>query len=66
MRRPLLNRILDRLGREAARFVFKKPAFFPTERRGVSFTFDDFPYTAIKNGARILEENEARGTFYVS
>lgn len=66
MRNPLLKRVLEKLDRESARFVFKKPAFFPTDRRVVSFSFDDFPYTAIENGARILEENDARGTFYIS
>ena len=32
----------------------------------VSFTFDDLPKTAVTNGARLLEEYGARGTFYVS
>src|SRR5438105_4887454 len=32
----------------------------------VSFTFDDLPRSAVANGARLLEEHGARGTFYVS
>jgi len=32
----------------------------------VSFTFDDLPKSAVTNGARLLEEYGARGTFYVS
>lgn len=36
-------------------------------RRGiVSFTFDDFPRSAVSNGARLLEEYGARGTFYLT
>lgn len=30
----------------------------------VSFTFDDFPRSAVENGARLLEEASAKGTFY--
>lgn len=32
----------------------------------VSFTFDDVPESSWTNGARILEEEGARGTFYIS
>jgi peptidoglycan/xylan/chitin deacetylase (PgdA/CDA1 family) len=32
----------------------------------VSFTFDDIPKSAATIGAAILEEYDARGTFYVS
>lgn len=32
----------------------------------VSFTFDDVPDTAHSNGARILEKNGVRGTFYIA
>lgn len=32
----------------------------------VSFTFDDFPLSAALNGARLLEEHGARGTFYLT
>ena len=32
----------------------------------VSFTFDDVPKSAVANGAPILEEYGARGTFYIS
>lgn len=32
----------------------------------VSFTFDDFPRSSVSNGARLLEENGARGTFYMT
>jgi peptidoglycan/xylan/chitin deacetylase (PgdA/CDA1 family) len=32
----------------------------------VSFTFDDIPKSAATTGARILEDHDARGTFFVS
>jgi len=32
----------------------------------VSFTFDDVPKSAATSGARILEDHDARGTFYIS
>src|ERR1700760_1259381 len=32
----------------------------------VSFTFDDIPKSAATTGAKILEDHNARGTFYVS
>jgi peptidoglycan/xylan/chitin deacetylase (PgdA/CDA1 family) len=32
----------------------------------ISFTFDDFPRTALLEGGRILEEAGARGTFYTA
>ncbi len=32
----------------------------------VSFTFDDIPKSAATTGARLLEDHDARGTFYVS
>jgi peptidoglycan/xylan/chitin deacetylase (PgdA/CDA1 family) len=31
-----------------------------------SFTFDDFPRSAVFNGARVLEDHGARGTFYMA
>jgi len=35
------------------------------QRAVISFTFDDFPHSAVSNGARILNKYNARGTFYV-
>jgi peptidoglycan/xylan/chitin deacetylase (PgdA/CDA1 family) len=44
----------------------KRIGFLPAENKIVSFTFDDFPLTAIENGARLLEAHKVRGTFYSS
>ena len=32
----------------------------------VSFSFDDFPRSAVTNGARLLEDHGVRGTFYMT
>lgn len=37
-----------------------------TNKPIISFTFDDFPRTAILNGGKILNENSIKGSFYVS
>jgi len=37
-----------------------------SERPFVSFSFDDFPKSAVSNGARILERYGFRGTFYAA
>lgn len=66
MKTALLNRIHAKLGRDTAKFVFKKAACFPEGKKVVSFTFDDFPLSAIKNGARLLEKYNSRGTFYIA
>jgi peptidoglycan/xylan/chitin deacetylase (PgdA/CDA1 family) len=62
MLQPLLTGVL----RKAARLHCSKPFAL---RRGVplvSFTFDDVPDSAYTNGAAILEDAGARGTFYVA
>jgi peptidoglycan/xylan/chitin deacetylase (PgdA/CDA1 family) len=43
-----------------------KTAKMSTQRPVVSFTFDDFPRSAVLNGARILERLGTRGTFYAA
>src|SRR6516162_8911089 len=32
----------------------------------ISFTFDDFPQSALTTGGRILERHDVRGTYFVS
>jgi len=43
-----------------------KTAAMSSQRAIISFTFDDFPRSAVSNGARILENHSARGTFYAA
>jgi peptidoglycan/xylan/chitin deacetylase (PgdA/CDA1 family) len=54
------------LARKLGRFVPTRP--HPVRWRGgvVSFTFDDFPKTALTAGAPILERHRARGTYYTA
>jgi peptidoglycan/xylan/chitin deacetylase (PgdA/CDA1 family) len=62
----VINRIKAKLNREIGKLTSKKKAFFPSNRKVVSFTFDDFPLSSIVNGARIIEEKDIRGTFYAA
>jgi len=54
-------RASNRLARHLLTAPFKLP-----NRPMVSFTFDDVPKSATTVGARILEEYNARGTFYIA
>ncbi|HHL42972.1 MAG TPA: polysaccharide deacetylase [Hellea balneolensis] len=55
-----------KLARKLLPFQAQRPLKFHLERPIVSFTFDDFARSAISNGARVLEQENWRGTFYVS
>lgn len=46
--------------------LFSRTAVMRNRTAIVSFAFDDFPRSAVSNGARLLEENGARGTFYMT
>jgi peptidoglycan/xylan/chitin deacetylase (PgdA/CDA1 family) len=61
-RSALRARVSNRL----ARYFFTAPAQLLNKCPMVSFTFDDVPKSAALLGARILDEYNARGTFYVS
>ena len=66
MNQNLLKRLWYKILRDTARYTAKKNAFIPSGRKIVSFTFDDYPLSAIENGARILEAHKVNGTFYCS
>lgn len=53
-----------RISRKILPFRERRDLKFRCERPIVSFTFDDFPKSAIDNGARVLEAQNWRGTFY--
>lgn len=70
--RPVLNlakrssrRLDQKLERAVARLLPAKPAMIKLNRAIVSFTFDDVPQSAISNGARLLNQAELNGTFYM-
>jgi peptidoglycan/xylan/chitin deacetylase (PgdA/CDA1 family) len=46
--------------------LFARKASIRSEYPMISFSFDDFPHSAVSNGARILEQYGARGTFYAA
>jgi peptidoglycan/xylan/chitin deacetylase (PgdA/CDA1 family) len=46
--------------------LFAKTVRMRNQRPIVSFTFDDFPKSAVSNGAKILEKHGIRGTYYVT
>jgi len=52
--------------RKSASFVFRKPLLVSPNRPLISFTFDDFPKSALFVGGEILREFGATGTFYAS
>lgn len=52
--------------RRSASWVFRKPFLIRSERPLVSFTFDDFPRSALITGGRILESYGFKGTYYAS
>lgn len=54
-----------KLRRRWARVVHRRPLRATIDRPLVSITFDDAPQTAVDAGARVLEAEGVRGTFYV-
>jgi peptidoglycan/xylan/chitin deacetylase (PgdA/CDA1 family) len=62
----IVRDIRGKVGKIAAKFIGRKRAHFPPGKRVVSFSFDDFPSSAIANGARLLDERGRLGTFYAA
>ena len=62
----MLQTLLAGISRKAARHHRSKPFAMRNSAPLVSFTFDDVPDSAYLNGAAVLEEAGARGTFYVA
>ena len=60
------NPVVLRARAFAARFFHQKRAVQRTPRPIVSFTFDDFPRSALTVGGRILAEHGVRGTYYTA
>jgi peptidoglycan/xylan/chitin deacetylase (PgdA/CDA1 family) len=60
------DRVKGKYLRTGARFLYRRP--FEIDHRGpiISFTFDDFPQSALRTGGDILKRYEARGTYYTS
>ena len=52
--------------RALARRVFRRPVQMRNERPLISFTFDDFPVSALTTGGEILARHGIRGTYYAA
>jgi peptidoglycan/xylan/chitin deacetylase (PgdA/CDA1 family) len=60
------TRVQNHYRRTSARRVFKKPLTIRSEVPLISFTFDDFPRSALVTGGAILRKYSGAGTYYVS
>lgn len=63
---PPWTRAQNYYKRNIARYLFRREFKISTERPLVSFTFDDFPKTALFTAGEILRKHGAAGTYYVS
>jgi len=61
-----LRKIGNYYRRNIGKMMFRRPIAIETERPLISFSFDDFPRTALLNGGRILAKHGAAGTYYTS
>jgi hypothetical protein len=61
-----VSRTLIAVRRSVRTALFARTVAMRNRRAIVSFTFDDFPSSAVSNGARLLEDHGARGTFYLT
>jgi hypothetical protein len=60
------GRVQNYYKRNAARVLFRRPFVIRTERPLISFTFDDFPRSALLAGGAILKRYGVSGTYYAS
>jgi Polysaccharide deacetylase len=63
---PLWRRIEGFCQRAATRLFFTRPVIVDGQEPIISFTFDDFPRSALLTGGTILERFGLRGTYYTS
>lgn len=61
-----LRKLRNFYKRNISRILFRRPIAIETDRPLISFTFDDFPRTALLAGGRILARHGAAGTYYTS
>ncbi len=64
--RLVWSHLKARVGNKLARHLRVSPATLNNSRPMVSFTFDDAPISAATRGAAMLEEYNARATFYLA
>ncbi|MES2693324.1 MAG: polysaccharide deacetylase family protein [Verrucomicrobiota bacterium] len=62
----LISRAERACQRRAARWLVRRPFTLPRGRAIISFTFDDFPRSALLEGGAILEHYNLAGTYYTA
>jgi hypothetical protein len=62
----LIERVMHRTYKWASARYCQRPMHVRCQRPLVSFSFDDFPHSAVENGARVLEDLGIRATYFVS
>ena len=62
----LASRLAEYGRRKASTWLIRKPIHIDLKRPLISFTFDDFPRSALLNGGAILNRCGIAGTFYAS
>ena len=62
----LIKRQLGEVRRKVVSSLCKRPASLGNRGPVVSFTFDDFPRTALTAGGKILRSHGIRGTYYAA
>jgi len=60
------QRVQGRYRRTGARMFYRRPLAIRSEGPTISFTFDDFPRSALHTGGAILKRYAATGTYYAS
>lgn len=63
---PILTRVRSKYRRTAARMLYRRPFVVNTNVPLVSFSFDDFPRSALHAGGEILMKYGAKGTYYAA
>jgi len=67
MAKPQLwQRVQGRYRRTSARMFYRRPLVIKTRDPIISFTFDDFPRSALHTGGGILKRYGGTGTYYAS
>jgi Polysaccharide deacetylase len=66
MLNTLWHRLRGRCQRELSAALWPRPVRMRNAASLISFTFDDFPCSALEVGGRILRAHGATGTYYVS
>ena len=64
--KEVIMKFVSKVERLLAKSLVTAPAELTGDAPAVSFSFDDFPKTAYTNAGKILEDNEARGTYFLS